>query len=63
MKQEQQKICSTKPLPTKEKLEAESSHNQESKTQDCFFTLTKKEYGTTYSDLTERYPIISSRGN
>ena len=28
-----------------------------------FFTLTTKETGTTYSDLTGRYPIISSRGN
>ena len=41
MKQEQQKIRSTKPLPTKEKLEAESSHNQESKTQDCFLYCKK----------------------
>ena len=39
---------STKTLPTKDKLEVESSPNQLSKTQDCFFTPATKEYGTTY---------------
>ena len=63
LKQEQQNIRSTKPLPKKYKIEEESSHNQESKTQDYFLTLLTKEYGTTYSDITDRYPIIYSRDN
>ena len=47
----------------KEKLEVESSPNQESKTQECFFTLAKKKAGTTYSYLTGKNMIIYSCGN
>ena len=44
-------------------LKAEYPPNQESKMHDCFFTNLTKESGSTYSDLTGRYLITSSRGN
>ena len=56
------KIRSTKSLPTKDKLEAESSPNQESRTQEFFYTCNKGGW-QKYSDLTGRYPIIYSLGN
>jgi hypothetical protein len=63
IKQEQQNLRSTKPN-TIVKIEpgtlpppATNSSNN------CFLMLTTKEKGTTYSDLTGRYPITSSRGN
>ena len=36
---------------------------QELKMHDCFLILSAKEEGTSYLDLTGRYPITSSRGN
>ena len=62
MKQEQQNIISTNKFATTDKPESEASPTQESKTQD-FFLVATKESGKTYSDLTGRYPIISSRRN
>ena len=60
MKQEQQHLRSTRPII---KVEPEPPVEQEIKTHDCFLTLSAKEEGTSYSDLTGRYPITSSRGN
>ena len=53
-------ILSTKTPPTKDKLESESSPNQDSKTQDFFYLkVATNESGTTYSDLTAvRIPRI-----
>ena len=61
MKQEQQHLRSTQPNI---KIEPEIPVTQERKTHDCFLTLSAKEEGTSYSDLTGRYHLItSSRGN
>ena len=53
LKQDQNKIIPTKKIATKEKPETEASLTQEYKTQDCFFSIPTKEYGTTYSDPLE----------
>ena len=45
------------------KLKEKYPPNQESKTQDYYFTLTTKEAVSTYSDLTLRYPITFSSSN
>ena len=42
LRQEQQNLRSTKLIPTAAKLEVESPPDQYSKTQNCFFTLSKK---------------------
>ena len=62
LKQDQQNTRSTKKISTTEKPAAESLPTQYSKTQAYFF-IARKESGTTYSELTGRYPIISSPGN
>ena len=62
IKQEQQNLRSTKILP-EIKIEPDTIPPSTSTSKNCFFTITTKETGTTYSDLTGRYPITSSRGN
>ena len=63
IKQEQQNLRSTKPSVPVVKIEPETPPDQEDKTGECYVTIATKESGTTYSDLTGRYPITSSRGN
>jgi hypothetical protein len=63
IKQEQQNLRSTKPSEPVVKIEPEIPPDQEHKTGECYVTITTKESGTTYSDLTGRYPITSSHGN
>ena len=63
MRQEKKNLHSTKPIQTTGKLESETTLEQESNTQDYFFTLAKKETGTTDSYITGIYPINSSCGN
>ena len=62
IKQEQQNLRSTQPS-TVIKIEPDIIPQSTNKDHNCFFTITTKESGTTYSDLTGRYPITSSRGN
>ena len=59
LKQEQQNLRSTRLTPPDIKIEPPDN---DQKTHDCFITFATKEEGTTYSDLTGRYPITSSRG-
>ena len=53
LKQEQQNLRSTRPTPPDIKIEPP---DDDLKTHDCFITFSTKEEGTTYSDLTGRYP-------
>lgn len=69
IRQEQKNIHPTTKLnfpsepPTIEETSKIANPDNQLKTHDCFITITTKEEGTSFSDLTGQYPIISSRGN
>ena len=71
LRQEPQHLRSTKPTGTKEPVQ-QIQHSPTTmfppedkgkKVHECFLTLFSKPEGTTYSDLTGKYPIKSGRGN
>ena len=64
LKQEQQNLHSTQES-TMIKIEPGLPQNiiESNIPNSCYLIITTKEFGTTYSDLTGRYPITSSRGN
>ena len=64
LKQEPQNIYSKKaPSCPSTKIKPEVSLIQEDKAWEFFITISTKESGSTYSDLTVIYPVTSSQGN